>query len=97
MSLKLVLEHRRRNGRDQTHAVARSASAIPGATTARLVFWLMAICSKECLIPQTVPNNPMNVAVEPVVARKLRPRFRNSLSRRWPRSSPGRSGFAPRR
>ena len=28
-----------------------------------------------------VPNNPMKVAVDPVVARKLSPRFRNSLSR----------------
>ena len=40
-------------------AVASSASAMPGATTARLVFCEMAICSKACLMPQTVPNSPM--------------------------------------
>ena len=61
-------------------AVASSASAIPGATTARLVFCEIAICSKLCLIPQTVPNRPMNGAVDPTVARKLSPEFRFSLS-----------------
>ena len=61
--------------------VASSASAMPGATTARLVFWLMAICSKACLMPQTVPNSPMKGAVEPVVARNDSPAFSRSLSR----------------
>ena len=38
------------------NAVAKSASAIPGATIARLVFLEIAIDWKEFVIPQTVPN-----------------------------------------
>ena len=54
-------------------AVANSASAIPGATIARLVFLEIAIDWKEFIIPQTVPNNPINGAVEPTVAKKVKP------------------------
>ena len=50
-------------------AVANKASAIPGATTARLVFFEIAIDWNEFIIPQTVPNNPMNGEVEPIVAK----------------------------
>ena len=44
-------------------AVANSASAIPGATIAKLVFLEIAIDWNEFIIPQTVPNNPMKGAV----------------------------------
>ena len=50
-------------------AVANKASAIPGATIARLVFLEIAIDWNEFIIPQTVPNNPMNGAVDPIVAK----------------------------
>ena len=40
-------------------AVANSASAMPGATTARLVFFEAAIDVKEFMMPQTVPNRPI--------------------------------------
>lgn len=39
-------------------AVANSASAIPGATTAREVFFDAAIDWKLDMMPQTVPNRP---------------------------------------
>ena len=54
-------------------AVAKSASAIPGATTAKLVFWEIPIAVKLFIIPQTVPNKPINGAVDPTEAKKLRP------------------------
>src|SRR6185295_193012 len=49
--------------------VAISASAMPGATTARLVdpVWLMR--SKAMMMPHTVPNRPTNGAMLAVVAR----------------------------
>src|SRR6516225_12166445 len=50
-------------------AVANSASAIPGATTARLVLFAAAIPSKLRMMPQTVPKRPINGAAEPSVAR----------------------------
>ena len=50
-------------------AVANNASAIPGATIAKLVFLDIAIDWKEFIIPQTVPNKPIKGAVEPIVAR----------------------------
>ena len=53
-------------------AVAKRASAIPGATIAKLVFLEMAIDWKEFIIPQTVPNKPINGAVEPTVAKKVK-------------------------
>ena len=40
-------------------AVANSASAMPGATTARLVSCRAAMPAKLCMMPQTVPNRPM--------------------------------------
>jgi hypothetical protein len=49
-------------------AVARSASAMPGATTARLVVWAREMPIKLSMIPQTVPNRPTNGAVAPIVA-----------------------------
>ena len=52
-------------------AVANSASAMPGATTARLVLPDAAIEVKEFMMPHTVPNSPMNGAVEPTEARKV--------------------------
>ena len=52
-------------------AVAKRASAIPGATIAKLVFLDIAIDWNEFIIPQTVPNNPMKGAVAPTVARKV--------------------------
>src|ERR1035437_7022060 len=55
-------------------AVASKASAMPGATTARLVVWDSEIPMKEFMMPQTVPNRPTNGAVAPVVARMPTPR-----------------------
>ena len=46
-------------------AVANNASAIPGATIARLVLREIAIDWNEFIIPQTVPNKPIKGAVEP--------------------------------
>ena len=54
-------------------AVANKASAIPGATTARLVFCEIPMAVKLFIIPQTVPKSPMNGAVDPTDARKFRP------------------------
>src|ERR1700675_1476457 len=59
-------------------AVANSASAMPGATTERLVFCAAAIPAKLRMIPHTVPKRPMNGAAEPSVARNGR---RNSRRR----------------
>ena len=50
-------------------AVAKSASAIPGATIAKLVFLETAIDWNEFIIPHTVPNKPIKGAVEPTVAK----------------------------
>ena len=61
-------------------AVAKRASAIPGATTAKLVFWAIAIYWKLCIIPQTVPNKPTNGAVDPAVAKKVKFFSINSIS-----------------
>ena len=54
-------------------AVANNASAIPGATIAKLVFLEIAIDWNEFIIPQTVPNRPIKGAVEPTVAQKVNP------------------------
>ena len=51
-------------------AVASSASAMPGATTARLVDFDPAIAWKEVMMPTTVPNRPMKGADDPMEARK---------------------------
>ena len=53
-------------------AVAKRASAIPGATIARLVFLEIAIDWNEFIIPHTVPNKPIKGAVDPIVARKVK-------------------------
>ena len=60
---------------NRPRAVTKRASAMPGATTARLVFCAIAIAWKLCIIPQTVPNNPINGATEPDEARKDKPPF----------------------
>ena len=49
-------------------AVAKSASAMPGATTASDVFFDAAIERNDVMMPQTVPNRPMKGADEPMVA-----------------------------
>ena len=51
-------------------AVTNSASAIPGATTAKLVFWAIAIAWKLFIIPHTVPNKPIKGATDPEEAKK---------------------------
>ncbi len=61
--------------------MANKASAMPGATTARLVFLLTAIAWKLVMMPHTVPNRPMKGAVEPTVARNVSLRSSRSTSR----------------
>ena len=71
-------------------AVARSASAIPGATTARLVVCFSAMPMKLFMMPQTVPNSPIKGAVAPIVARTLMPRVMlrvTAASWRWKRET----------
>src|ERR1700745_878460 len=55
-------------------AVASSASAMPGATTARFVVWALEMPMKLFMMPHTVPNRPTKGAVEPIVARMPVPR-----------------------
>src|SRR5688572_4874941 len=55
-------------------AVASSASAMPGATTARLVVCAFEMPMKLFMMPQTVPNSPTNGAVAPMVASRPVPR-----------------------
>ena len=62
-------------------AVASSASAMPGATTARLVDFEPAIAWNEVMMPTTVPNRPMKGAAEPMVARKPSLPSSRSISR----------------
>src|SRR5207237_7627693 len=62
-------------------AVANSDSAMPGATTARLVFFAAAIDWKLSIMPQTVPNRPTKGAVAPTVARNGIKRSTRSISR----------------
>jgi len=63
-------------------AVAKRASAIPGATTARLVFLEAPMCWKDVMIPHTVPKSPTNGATEPVVASMGSQASMDSSSRR---------------
>jgi RNA-directed DNA polymerase len=56
-------------------AVASSASAMPGATTARLVVCALEIPIKLFMIPHTVPNNPTNGAASPLLANIYMNRF----------------------
>ncbi len=62
-------------------AVASSASAMPGATTARLVDFEPAIAWNEVMMPTTVPNRPMKGADDPIEARKPRRPSSRSISR----------------
>src|SRR5581483_4243415 len=55
-------------------AVASKASAMPGATTARLVVWEWEMPMNAFMMPHTVPNRPTNGAVAPIVARTPTPR-----------------------
>src|SRR5471032_2479771 len=61
---------------------------MPGATTARLVVWVLAMPMKLLMMPHTVPNRPTNGAVEPIVASTpvplliLRPQAATRRSRR---------------
>src|ERR1700744_6135393 len=50
------------------NAVASNASAIPGATTARLVVCDFEMPIKLFMMPHTVPNSPTNGDVAPMVA-----------------------------
>ncbi len=54
---------------------------MPGATTARLVFFAAAIDWKLSIMPQTVPNRPTKGAVAPTVARNGIKRSTRSISR----------------
>src|SRR5947209_1817402 len=54
-------------------AVASNASAIPGATTARLVVCAFEMPIKLFMMPHTVPNSPTNGEVAPMVASKPMP------------------------
>ena len=56
------------------NAVANSASAMPGATTARLVVCDFEMPMKLFMMPQTVPNRPTKGAVAPMVASTPVPR-----------------------
>src|SRR4029450_8314064 len=55
-------------------AVASSASAMPGATTARLVVCAREMPTKLSMMPHTVPNRPTKGAVAPIVASTPVPR-----------------------
>src|SRR5262249_30627828 len=55
-------------------AVASNASAMPGATTARLVVCDFEMPMKLFMMPQTVPNKPTKGAVAPIVASTPVPR-----------------------
>ena len=64
------------------NAVASSASAMPGATTARLVVCDFEIPIKLSMMPQTVPNSPTNGDVAPMVASSPMPsRIRRASAR----------------
>ena len=62
-------------------AVASSASAMPGATTERLVFFEAAIAWNEVMMPHTVPKRPMKGPAEPTVASTRSRRSSRSTSR----------------
>ena len=63
------------------NAVANKASAIPGATTAREVFFDAAIAENEFIIPHTVPNKPIKGATDPMEARNVIPLSNLPISR----------------
>src|SRR5271165_6050310 len=62
-------------------AVASSASAMPGATTASEVFFDVAIDWNEFMMPNTVPKRPMNGPAEATVASTRRFDSSRSTSR----------------
>src|SRR5271157_1715250 len=62
-------------------AVASSASAMPGATTASEVFFEVAIDWNEFMMPKTVPKRPMNGPAEATVAKTKRLDSSRSTSR----------------
>src|SRR5438445_6815643 len=63
-------------------AVASNASAIPGATTARLVVCAFEMPIKLFMMPHTVPNSPTNGEVAPMVASNPMPsRVRRASAR----------------
>src|ERR1700733_1367753 len=63
-------------------AVASSASAMPGATTARLVVCDFEMPIKLFMMPHTVPNSPTNGDVAPIVASSPMPsRIRRASAR----------------
>src|SRR6202521_152231 len=61
-------------------AVANSASAMPGATTASEVFLEAAIDWKLDMMPQTVPNRPTKGPAEPAAASTISRRSSRSIS-----------------
>src|SRR6266850_8323232 len=64
------------------NAVASNASAIPGATTARLVVCDFEMPIKLFMMPHTVPNSPTNGDVAPMVASNPMPsRIRRASAR----------------
>ena len=64
------------------NAVASSASAMPGATTARFVVCDFEMPIKLFMMPQTVPNSPTNGEVAPMVASSPMPsRIRRASAR----------------
>ena len=68
-------------------AVANSASAMEGATTARDVFFWMAIDWKAFMMPQTVPNSPIKGDAVATMASEPRPSSRRAFSRAMAASS----------
>src|ERR1700758_4445608 len=63
-------------------AVASRASAMPGATTARLVVCAFEMPMKLFMMPQTVPNRPTKGEVAPMVASSPMPsRMRRASAR----------------
>src|SRR3974390_575969 len=72
-------------GAARPQGVANRASAMPGATIARLVVCDFEMPMKLFMIPHTVPNRPTNGAVAPIVASTPVPRLilrANAASRR---------------
>jgi hypothetical protein len=63
-----VVDDHRRNRCDQAQGGGQQGFGDAGATTARLVVWVLAMPMKLFMMPHTVPNRPTNGAVEPMVA-----------------------------
>src|SRR3954462_15292886 len=70
-------------------AVASSASAMPGATTARLVVCDFEMPIKLFMMPQTVPNSPTNGEVAPMGASNPMPSRTRRASARGTSAKPG--------